>query len=221
MMALRWFWLLVLLPGPVKAFEVSDLAGLDLQVDSVSEPVQVDGAVFRIRRATGASVADLVERIRQRWRAQGSPARESQAGGWHLLARWRGQTSEVLQWRVADDGPEAVLSTYLPGSTAVRSTRPPFVLPGNCAWGRTVSGDAGNTEFEQHSAYCTGSSRRGWAGILVQLGRSGWRVNAATAESVHASRRGHQAVLTLAAPAGHAGFSLVWVDTHERVGGPR
>lgn len=220
-MTLRWFWLLAVLPGPVTAFEVSDLAGLDLQVDAMSEPVQVDGAVFRIRRASGAAVADLVERIRQRWRTQGSPMRESKAGDWHLLSRWRGQTSEVLQWRVADDGPEAVLSTYLPGSAAVRITRIPFTLPGNCAWGRIISGRAGSAMFEQHSAYCTGSSRPGWAGILAQLARSGWHVNASTAESVHAIRRGRQAVLTRAARAGNAGFALVWVETIERVGALR
>lgn len=214
----RWILLLTLLPGPVLAFEANDLAGLAIQVDALPEPVRVDGATFRIQRAVGASAPELVERIRQRWQAQGSLVRESTAGTWRLLSRWRGQTSELLQWRIAEQGPEVVLSTYQPGSAGAPSRQSAFQLPANCAWGRTISGKAGQAAFEQSSAYCTGSPRSGWTGIVGQLKRSGWRVLSSTAVSVHADRRDHHAVLTLASRSGEAGFGLVWLDMSEPAG---
>lgn len=213
-------WLLVLmwLPGGASAFETADIAGLDVHVEALPDPVVVDGASFLIRRATGPSTSELVERVRLRWVAQGSATRAFQSGPWRVISRWSGDTSEVLQFRTVEGIPEAVHSTYRPDTGKARVRSAPFSLPANCAWGRSISGRTSGSAYEQLSAYCRGSPETGRKSMLALLREAGWQVQGTGMSAFHVTRTDHEALLVIARTTGGGGYGLIWMDVLESGG---
>lgn len=209
------FCLLVMLSGCASAIEATDSANLDVHVENLAEPIEVDGASFRIRRATGPDTFALVERVRQRWNAEGSAPRVLQSGGWHLISRWSGDSSEVLQWRTTDGNGEAVHSRFRPIAGRRRARPAPFTLPANCAWGRSIAGHAGDSNYFQLTGYCKGSPETGRTALLAMLREADWQVKAGDASMLKVTRDEREATLVVARGNDAAGYGLIWIDVRE------
>jgi hypothetical protein len=209
--------LLLTLPGVSHGFDPALATGLKVSVESVDEPMIVDGVPLLVQRASGEAVPELAQRIESRWRSQGSHIRHLRSGTWTLLSRIDGGVSELVQWRSGRSFAELLASTVDVRRAPQATAGPDLRLPAGCSWGRTVNGTAQGRSFRQHSARC----ERGPAGlideILSQVERDGWEVQSRTGNGIAATRRRAQALLTLSTPEGERPAWVVWtvVDTPE------
>lgn len=202
---------LLCLASQVAALEVRDGRGFDVAIESVAEPIEVDGVPLSIRRATGSDVPRLASRIVARWRAAGSMVQEASQQGWQMSSRWDDGHMELLQWRGEGAAAELLYSRLDARRKARRAGGPPLRLPAGCVWGRQIAGLAGGKRYQQHTARC----RRAAAALLPELrellGQRGWRWRETTAGAFQINGSDAQGMLLLA-PGPSAGESwIAWI----------
>lgn len=190
--------------------EADMTAGLDIAVDRIPEPIEVDGVAMTVLRATGGDVSLLAQRFETSWRAQGSDLKVIQHDGWTLLSRLHGSRSEVVQWRMNPGTPELLWSS----ADIVRSARAipdaGIPLPAGCAWSRSVSGRDRQRQYLQRSARCTQSGHLLSQQLQGSLPKMGWRIVNATDDSLLVEQQGTQGLVALT-PMGSAGAWLTWL----------
>lgn len=199
-------WLVAAFASCAGAIEPGDVRGLDLRLEALSESVAVDGVMFDIRFASGRDIPELVRRVEQRWRQQGSPVQRMQQHGWQLLSRWEQGQSELLQWRGEGAGAQLLFSRLDTTRTPARPGRGAMVLPARCAWGRHVVDRA----LSLRTAFCRLTLPQLKLQLRSRLAAQGWSVHHETDMTFDISRAGESARLTLSAgmQAGHS--ALVW-----------
>jgi hypothetical protein len=188
-------------------------AGLAVHVDPVPEPMAVDGVAMTIHRVTGAGVPELAHRIEADWRRQGSDVHTHQQGGWTMRTRFHGETSEVLQWRNSEEGPEMLLSSLDTRSAVRPAPDARFQLPSGCEWGRSISGTSQQHSYMQRTARCPHSIPVLSTNLLASLSRQGWRIRARSATGLLVERNGEEGLIVLSTHTGDASTWLVWLHT--------
>jgi hypothetical protein len=200
------------LASPVSvAFESRLAAGLAVAIERVPEPVAVDGVPMTLQRVTGAGVPELVRRIEELWRSQGSEVRALNQGVWILRSRMQGTKSEVMQWRNGLDISELLWSSLDAAGQVQPIPEAGLTLPAGCAWGRSVAGSSGQHHYLQRTARCTHALRE----LSMQLQRTlppqGWRLRTANDHALVLERQGVEGILSLAAQPGDPATWLTWL----------
>jgi hypothetical protein len=193
------------------ALEKRDLGGLAVTVESIPEEVIVDGLALRIKRASGADVPQLAQRLQIRWRTEGSAVQSQQVEGWKSASRLDQGRNELIQWR--GEGPDAELlhSSLVTGRLPRSRSRAPFALPGACAWGRVIEGVSGGSSFEQHTAQCAANAAALATAIQSRLQSLGWNIRSRMDAVWDVHRSGDHARLTLIEGPVPGSSSLVWL----------
>ncbi|MEO8315477.1 MAG: hypothetical protein ABI645_11855 [Pseudomonadota bacterium] len=186
-------------------------AGLAVTVERIPEPIAVDGVSMSVQRATGPGVPDLVRRIEESWRREGSRIEYLQQEAWKLSSRIHGPISEVLQWRPDANEPE-LLWSFLNVQASVQS-RPAadLVLPAGCVWTRSISGRSGEHLFMQHSAYCPQPISTLSTQLHELLPQQGWQVRRTTDAGFQVDRAGTEGFISLSSPQGNSVTWLTWL----------
>jgi len=193
---------------PSSAFERADLSGLRVHVETIGDPLHVDGVPMRIQRADGPDVPTLARRIEQRWRRDGGEVRILQQTRWQAISRWKDGTSELIQWR--ETGPVSeLLHSTLDIAEFAEAARPPFALPAGCAWGRTIEGQSGHHAFEQHSAFCNHRLASVIPRVEAGLDGQGWTLRRLANSTLDVQRAEVRGTLSIS-PSG-TGCALVWI----------
>jgi hypothetical protein len=207
-------WLFVL-PPVAACIEARDSRGLAVVVESIAEPVAVNGLPVHVTRAHGPEVATLAQRIADRWRSERSMAQQIQHQGWHVLSRWNGVRSEVLQWR--NEGAEAeLLFSWLDATQKPRvMAAPPLALPFHCAWSRTVEGESRRGRFSQHLAHCRAAPNRLAPEIAAALARKNWIVVHRRGQEWDVVRERQQARVVVVAGVSPEESALIWTSMPE------
>lgn len=186
-------------------------AGLAITLEQVPEPVAVDGVSITIQRATGKDVPALVRRIEESWQNEGSQVTRLAHGNWNITSRFKGASSEVLQWNTGNPLPELLLSV-LDVRSAVRPAIPTGLqLPPGCAWSRSISGSSVNQSYLQRSARCLQSISTLSAQLQKSLPAQGWRVLAVTDSGIQIKRNGADGFLSFASVPGDSAIWLSWL----------
>lgn len=202
----------------VAALEPRDGYGLDVRIEAIAEPIEVDGLSLLIQRATGPDVDKLARRVSDSWRAAGSSVQQLSDGGWQMVSRWQGKHTELLQWRGAGPAAELLYSRL----DAYRVTAPPrfaeLPLPARCAWGRQIAGRAGSNRYQQRTALCRGTTAAVVPELQALLAGDGWQWRLAAAGVMEVSRGPVQGLVVLGTGPGKAQCWLTWVG-HEPASG--
>lgn len=185
-------------------------AGLNVAVDRIPEPIEVDGVAMTALRVTGRDVSLLALRLEASWRAQGSQVKVIQHGGWTLLSRLSGPRSEVIQWRMSSGTSELLWSS----ADITRSASPVpdagISLPTGCVWNRSISGRDRQRQYLQRSARCTQSRHVLSQQLQSSLPKTGWRIVNAADGSLLVERLGTQGLISLTAE-DDLGAWLTWL----------
>lgn len=202
----RLAWLLLACASCAGAIETRDARGLDLRLETLPDPVAVDGVRFEIQFASGRDVPELVRRVEHRWRQQGSVVQRLRQRGWEILSRWEQGQHELLQWRGEGPGAQLVFSRLDTTRTPERPGRGPLALPARCAWGRLVQ----DRSQAVHSAFCRLTVPQLQTQLRTRLVAQGWSLQHDAGLTFDVERAGEWARLTLS-PGAHDGESaLVW-----------
>jgi hypothetical protein len=196
-------------------FGIDMTAGLNITVDRIPEPVEVDGIAMTVQRATGTDILKLARRLEASWRAQGSEVRALQQRDWTLVSRLSGSRSEVIQWRVSPATPELLWSSFDMAATARSIPDAGISLPTGCAWGRSVSGSGRQQRYLQRSARCTQSGSVLSRQLCRSLPHLGWRIVNATDESLLVEQKGMQGLVSLTVHPGEQGTWLTWLRVEQ------
>lgn len=203
-------WLCAALPAT--ALEGRDARGLDVRVERMVEPVEVDGMALLVQRATGPDVAALARRVGERWRAAGSPVRELAQGGWRMASRWDAGHAELIQWRGTGDAAELLYSRM----DARRQPAPPAAvppqLPRRCTWGRRISGIAAGMRYQQRTARCRGAPATVMSELRVGLPAGGWQLREVSPRALQVARGAERALVTLVPGRSEAECWLAWIS---------
>lgn len=192
-------------------FGIDMTAGLNITVDRIPEPVEVDGVAMTVQRATGTDVMRLARRLEASWRVQGSEIRTLQQGEWTLLSRLSGSRSEVIQWRASAATRELLWSSINVAATASSIPDAGISLPTGCTWGRSVSGSGRQQRYLQRSARCTQSGSVLSRQLRRSLPHLGWRIVNATDGSLLVEQKGMQGLVSLTVHPGEQGTWLTWL----------
>ncbi len=193
------------------AIEARDARQLDVTIERLTEPVIVDGVSLQIHSAVGPDVSRLADRIRTRWRQEGSPLRQHMQDGWHLLARFDNGHNEVIQWRGEGSSAQLLHSVLDAAQTPVRPSAAPFRLPSSCAWVRVIEGQAGRGSYQQRSARCRAGPASVLDAIRRELRARGWTVREGEGQSLQVSAKGLDGQVTVAAGDARGESGVVWV----------
>ncbi len=193
------------------ALESRDVRGLQVTLEAIAEPVQVDGVSMRLQVATGPDVQRLAARIEQRWRAEGSVVERQQAASWQVRARLERGRNEVIQWRGAGDAAQLLHSTVDVMRAPATAAPPPFALPAGCTWLRSVRGAAGRERFEQRTATCGMSAERVITSLHGLLSAQGWTIEHAGPDGARLMHAGSEGLLRVTAGEGVGRSTLAWL----------
>jgi hypothetical protein len=200
-------WVLLCAGAQAVAFEPRDSRGLDVAIEKIAEPLEVDGLQMAVQRATGPDVGRLAERVGERWRSAGSPLRDLSQDGWQMLSRWNGSQAELLQWRGQGRTAELLFSTFDTRQRVSRVQAPPLRLPARCTWGRQVAGLADGMRYLQRTAACRGPVGALLPELRALLTATAWQWRETSAGSFHVAQGDTRA----AAGRSKAECWLVWV----------
>ena len=202
---------MVLLAPAAGAFEPRDLRGLSIEIESIPEPVLVEGLAMRIQIARGTDVPTLVQRIERRWQAEGAELQRLQQQGWQMLGRWEEGRSELLQWRGVGEEAQLLLSEFDTLRRQAKPAPPPFNLPAGCHWGIGIEGAETSRGYTQRSALCKLASAHLTSLLRASLSAQGWTLRGEGGPAIEVARgKGAGRVIVLPArPAGQS--ALVWI----------
>lgn len=195
------------------ALETRDATGLDVAIEPIAEPIEVDGLPLTVRRATGPGVAILVLRIGERWLAAGAPVRRLSQGGWQMLSRWDGGHAELLQWRGEGATAELLYSRFDARRRPTSVGAPPLHLPVRCAWGRQVAGKAAGVRYQQLTARCRGTAAALMPDLRVSLNADGWQWQETAPGALQVARGASRGMLILVPGRNDSDCWLAWVGT--------
>lgn len=205
--------------SPATGMEMQDGRGLELSWDADAEPLRVNGVPMQWHRATGSGVAEFVARLEKRWRSESSLVQKLQGGDWRLLTRWRGDDSEVIQWRGTGRDAELVFSIMHGRAKVSSAPSVDLPLPSHCRAGRWIEGERLNRGYVQRSARCRGTPVQTATSLREVLLRDGWKVSGNGPAQLHAVRSQTEAT-TVVVGEGNANSWLVWTASFP-VGGLR
>jgi hypothetical protein len=211
---MRMPWALLVLIAPAYAFglDTSDTRGLAIGVERIPEPLVVDGMTVHVSTARGPDVPALAERLEKRWRSGDSDLQRSQYGDWHVLSRWKGTRSEVLQWRIAGADSELHMSTLDASRRPVLVAGPPAILPAGCKWGRTIEGRVSGGRYSQHSALCQGMRAMVGDRLSAMLAKQGWSMRVVGPHAWDVLRRGATGRVFVAEGGSVNVSAVVWIS---------
>lgn len=202
------------------AIEARDARQLEVTIERLAEPVIVDGVRLQVHSAVGPDVARLAERIRLRWRQEGSLLSQHRHDGWHLLARLGSGHHEVIQWRGEGRSAQLLHSVLDATRAPARPPAAPFRLPRSCAWMRVIEGRAGRDAYQQRSARC----RAGPASVLDAIRRElqalGWTVREGAGQSLQVFAKHIDGQVTVTAGEARGESGVVWVGRQAAGPGP-
>jgi hypothetical protein len=198
--------------------------GASDRLESLPEPVVVNGVALEVRSARGWEAAALASRLPEEWsRSPEHPAaRPETLGNWTIVSRIQGHHLEVLQWR--GSGVETRLLWSRSDLNARIQAAPELLLgfPSGCVVGTSVHGSAGSRAYVQTSGRCRGSARSVLSAFGTQARRRG--LSFRLQEGTLTTGNRNTDVLVTAWPskdrAGTARTSVVFLQTG-REGGPQ
>ena len=185
--------------------------GLAVNVESVPEPISVDGVSMTVQHVTGTGVAELVRRIETSWRRQGSELDRRQQDSWNVLSRLHGGYSEVLQWRTHIRDPELLLSLVDLRKPVLSLPAAGLILPAGCIWGRNITGSAGTQVYLQRSAQCPHSLHALSMQLQQSLSAQGWTVRVASDTGLLVGRAGAEGFVGLSAQGDKSATWVTWL----------
>lgn len=165
-------------------------------------------------------MADVAQRIQQRWRSEGSEVQLQQEQGWQMASRLYRNNNEVIQWRGSGDAAQLLHSTLATSQSPTEVAAAPFPLPPRCAWGRVIEGAAGPSRYEQRVARCQASPATVIASLRLRLPALGWAIRGRAEAGWELDRTGTQGRLTVTGGPGAGECSLVWIGVRQ-TGGTR
>lgn len=192
----------------VGALEPRDARGLDVRMESLPEPLIVDGVVFEIQVASGSDVAELARRVEQRWRQQGSIVQHMQQRGWQLVTRWDAGRNELVQWRGEGGAAQLIFSRLDTLKPPVRPGRGPMLLPSRCAWTRQIE----DRSHAVSSASCHLTLPELQRQVRMALVTQGWSIQREAGGLLEISRDDGSARITLVPAAQPGDSALVWTQ---------
>jgi hypothetical protein len=207
--------LLLALPPAAASIEARDSRGLAVVVESIAEPMSVNGLPVHVARAHGPEVPILAQRIAERWRTEQSIAQQIRHREWHILGRWNGTRSEVLQWRGEGVGAELLLSWFDTTHRPRAPTVPPLELPFQCTWTRTVEGEAQGRRYSQHLARCGAAPDRVTSMLQAALARQDWSVLHHRGHEWDVARQRHGARVAVVPGDTPAESAVIWISMPE------
>ena len=194
--------------------------GFDVRVETIAEPIHVNGVPVVIHRAVGSGVAAMAETIRKQWvqEAGATGVRADARSGWTVVSRLTEGNLEAIQWRGSGTETQLLWSSMelSPGMRSAPRTQLP--LPRGCVSGRIVHGNVDMGVYLQRTARCAGSARATVSTISASAVSRGYAVRSLDGMLI-AHRRGMEIVVVAEKgddPQSSGGSSLVYLQVDRR-----
>ncbi|MEO8308951.1 MAG: hypothetical protein ABI616_13015 [Pseudomonadota bacterium] len=214
---------------PVILLAASHLAGamdlgawrdLSVHVDSVTEPISVNGVPLQVSRATGIDVERLADRLEQKWtRESGRHAVHTEMNGvWTIMSRIHDAGLEVAQWRNAAGEAELLWSHSELSGKRSAPVRESLRLPAGCVSGQAISGNIDGRFYLQRTARCSGSPKATLLAVQRGATRQNYQVQSRDGQVLARNGSTEITVLAMDAADGYpAGVTnLVYLEVHQQ-----